>query len=90
MDFYTIGSTIRQTRAQHYNEKGTINLNENEHPILARLLNGRGWGDVYQLGMSLADSYLVGKIGKGFLNAAPKRKRSYPGRAGCGGERCQR
>ena len=64
MDFHTIGSTIRQTRAQHYNEKGTINLNENEHPILARLLNGRGWGDVYQLGMSLADSYLVGNIGK--------------------------
>ena len=64
MAYNTIGSTIRQTRAQHYNEKGTINLNENEHPILARLLNGRGWGDVYQLGMSLADSYLVGNIGK--------------------------
>ena len=64
MDYNTIGRTIRQTRAQHYNEKGTIQLNESEHPILARLLNGRGWGDVYQLGMSLADSYLVGNIGK--------------------------
>ncbi len=40
-------------------EDGTIALKEDEHPILSRLFNGKSWGDVYQLGMSMADSTAV-------------------------------
>lgn len=52
---------IRGTVAENIADKtGTIQLDEKEHPILSRILNGKGWGDVYQLGMSMADSYLGG------------------------------
>ena len=52
-----MSSTIRGTRAQNLAEKhGTIHFDETEHPILSRLLNGKSWGDVYQLGMSMVDS----------------------------------
>lgn len=53
-------STIRGTTAQNLaDEYGVINFNEEEHPILSTLLNGKSWGDVYQLGMSMVDSAAV-------------------------------
>ncbi len=36
-----------------------IELDEEEHPILSTLLNGKSWVDVYQLGMSMVDSAAV-------------------------------
>ena len=56
-------STVRGNTAGWFNEKlGQFDLDENEHPILSKILNGHGWGDVYQLGMSMADSLVSGKI----------------------------
>lgn len=63
-------SAIRGTRAQNIaadfapvldtlgvtNENGVITLDENEHPFLSKVFNGRSAGDVYQLGMSMVDS----------------------------------
>ena len=50
-------SGIRETVAGNLaNDYGVIELNEEEHPILSRWLNGKSLGDVYQLGMSMADS----------------------------------
>ena len=62
MTAYNTSSTIREVRADYYNQKGTIELKEEDHPILSKILNGKGWGDVYQLGMSMADSYTIGKL----------------------------
>ena len=48
---------IRETVATNLaNDYGVIELNEDQHPILSRWLNGKSLGDVYQLGMSMADS----------------------------------
>ena len=56
-------STVRGNTAGWFNEKlGQFDLDEKEHPILSKILNGHGWGDVYQLGMSMADSLVSGKI----------------------------
>lgn len=57
----TVQSTsIRGTVAENLaNEYGVIELNREDHPILSRLLNGKSLGDVYQLGMSMADSGTV-------------------------------
>lgn len=50
-------SSIRGTVAQNIADStGVINLDEEDHPILSKLLNGKSLGDVYQLGMSMADS----------------------------------
>ena len=38
---------------------GTISLDTEKHPILSRILNGKSLGDVYQLGMSMADSAAI-------------------------------
>ena len=55
-----VSSTIRGTVAQNIADStGIIQLDENEHPILSRILNGKSLGDVYQLGMSMADSAAV-------------------------------
>ena len=55
-----ISSTIRSTVARNITDStGTIRLNENKHPVLSRILNGKSLGDVYQLGMSMADSATV-------------------------------
>ncbi len=52
-----MSSTIRGTRAQNLADKyGTIQIDEEDHPILGRLFNGKSLGDVYQLGMSMVDS----------------------------------
>ena len=55
-----ISSTIRGTVAQNIADStGTIKLDKNDHPILSRILNGKSLGDVYQMGMSMADSATV-------------------------------
>ena len=53
-------STIRGTVSQNITDStGVINLDENEHPVLSKVFNGKSLGDVYQLGMSIADSTAV-------------------------------
>lgn len=42
---------------------GTIQLNEEKHPILAPILNGRGLADVYSIGMSGLDSKVAAMTG---------------------------
>lgn len=57
-------SAILRGTSEHLNElSGTININEEKHPLLARVLNGKGLGDVYQLGMSMVDSAAVAALG---------------------------
>lgn len=55
-----IRGTVSQNLADEY---GTININSEEHPIFARILNGKSLGDVYQLGMSMVDSAATAAIG---------------------------
>lgn len=53
-------STIRETVSADIADKtGVISLDETEHPFLSRMLNGKSLADVYQLGMSMADSAAV-------------------------------
>ena len=52
------GSQTRQIN----NQFGTIQLDPEEHPYLSRFLNGKGWGDAYQLGASLIDSAAVAAL----------------------------
>lgn len=55
-----MASTIRGTVSQNIADAtGTISINEQEHPILARTLNGKNLGELYQLGMSMADSAAI-------------------------------
>lgn len=50
-------STVRGTVAQNIaNKHGVIELDKQAHPILSKVFNGKSLGDVYQLGMSMADS----------------------------------
>lgn len=52
-----VTSTTRGTVAQNIADAtGAISLNEDDHPFWSRVLNGKSLGDVYQLGMSMADS----------------------------------
>lgn len=52
-----VTSTITGTVAKNIADStGTIDLDEEEHPVLSRILNGKSLGDVYQLGMSMVDS----------------------------------
>ncbi len=60
MGFSNASKTIRETRSQQLADKfGTIELDADKNPVLSRVLNGKSWGDVYQLGMSMADSAAV-------------------------------
>lgn len=60
MRFSNAAATIRETRSNQLADKfGTIKLDSDKNPILSRVLNGKSWGDVYQLGMSMADSAAV-------------------------------
>ena len=60
MDFSVLSSTYRGTVANNIADAtGVIHLDEEKHPILSQLLNGKSLGDVYQLGMSMADSAVV-------------------------------
>lgn len=66
MDATVASTAIRGTRAQQLTDKyGTIQMNEKEHPLLSRIFNGKSWGDVYQLGMSMVDSAAAAGIGQG-------------------------
>ena len=66
MDATVASTAIRGTRAQQLTDKyGTIHMDEKEHPLLSRIFNGKSWGDVYQLGMSMVDSAAAAGIGKG-------------------------
>lgn len=50
-------STVRGTVAQNIaNKYGVIELDKQAHPILSKVFNGKSLGDVYLLGMSMADS----------------------------------
>ena len=66
MDATVASTAIRGTRAQQLTDKyGKIQMDEKEHPLLSRIFNGKSWGDVYQLGMSMVDSAAAAGIGKG-------------------------
>ena len=52
-----ISSSIRGTVARNIADStGVINIDPEKNPIFAKILNGKSLGDVYQLGMSVADS----------------------------------
>ena len=57
----TVWSTaIRKTVAQNISDStGVIHLKEEDHPILSKILNGKGLADVYNLGMSMIDSATI-------------------------------
>ena len=58
------GQTIRGTTAAMITDAtGTIQLDEEKHPYLAPILNGRGLADVYSLGMSGLDSKVAALTG---------------------------
>lgn len=51
---------IRGTVAQNLaNEYGVIDIDAEDHPFWSKALNGKSFGDVYQLGMSMVDSGTV-------------------------------
>lgn len=60
----SVASTaIRGTISQNIADStGTIQLNEETHPILSKILNGKSLGNVYQLGMSIVDSAAVAAL----------------------------
>lgn len=63
-------SAIRGTTAQQIADKtGVIHFDEKEHPVLSKVLNGKGLADVYQLGMSMVDSLAAGKLAPGIGKA---------------------
>lgn len=65
MDATVASTAIRGTMAQQLTDKyGTIQMDEKEHPLLSRIFNGKSWGDVYQLGMSMVDSAAAAGIGQ--------------------------
>ena len=65
MDATVASTAIRGTRAQQLTDKyGTIQMDEKKHPLLSRIFNGKSWGDVYQLGMSMVDSAAAAGIGQ--------------------------
>ena len=47
------------------NATGVIQISEEEHPILAKVFNGKSLADVYNLGMSIADSAAAALLTKG-------------------------
>lgn len=69
------GSAIREYRTEQLNDlSGTIQIDAEKNPILSRFLNGKGVGDLYQLGMSMVDSGAAAGIsaisGTGWLGGA--------------------
>ena len=59
----TLSSGIRITRSQNLADKyGYIELSEEEHPVLSRVLNGKNVGELYQLGMSMLDSSAIAML----------------------------
>lgn len=81
MFFTQASGTIRGTVAQNIADAtGVIDFDEEKHPVLSRLLNGKSLADVYQLGMGMQDSAAVvaltvicpplGKVGAALLGGA--------------------
>ena len=81
MIFSKTSGTIRGTVAQDIADAtGVIHLDEEKHPTLSRLLNGKSLADVYQFGMGVQDSAAVialsainpvlGKVGSVLLSAS--------------------
>lgn len=64
MSPYTFFTSAIGTVSKNLNQAGTIQLDEKEHPLLAGILNGKGLGDVYQLGVSMADSVAIAALTK--------------------------
>lgn len=60
----TVGtSAIRGTVAQNIADAtGTISLDPESHPFWSRIFNGKSLGDIYQLGMSMADSAAIAAL----------------------------
>jgi hypothetical protein len=60
MFFSKVASTIRGTVAQNIVDiTGYIDLDEEDHPVLSRMLNGKSLADLYLLGMGMQDSAAV-------------------------------
>lgn len=69
------GSAIRGYRSEQLNAlSGTVQIDAEKNPVLSRFLNGKGVGDLYQLGMSMVDSGAAAGIsamtGTGWLGGA--------------------
>lgn len=59
---------ISKTRVKNITDKyGVIDLDPEDHPYLAPILNGRGLADVYQLGMSAINSKVASLTGNPVL-----------------------
>jgi hypothetical protein len=55
-----VTSSIRGQRAKNItNDWGVIKIDEKSNPILHKMFDGKGLGDLYQLGMSMVDSAVV-------------------------------
>ena len=55
-----VTSSIRGQRAKNItNDWGVIKIDEKSNPILHKMFDGKGLGDLYQLGMSMVDSAAV-------------------------------
>lgn len=62
-----VSSGIREGGTERWNSvSGTINIDANKNPRLAKIFNGKGLGDAYQLTMSMADSGAIAALGGGF------------------------
>lgn len=67
-NFTHLGNAITKTRVQNITDKhGVIDLDPEDHPYLAPILNGRGLADVYQLGMSALNSKVAALTGNPVL-----------------------
>lgn len=74
----TFSTGVRETVAQNIvDSTGVISIDSEAHPIMAKVLNGKSWADVYNLGMSMADSATIaamspvlGKAGTWLLGGA--------------------
>lgn len=62
-DNAVVANAITNTVSSNLNEKsGTIQLDHVKNPVLSTVLNGKGLGDLYQLGMSMVDSAMVAAL----------------------------
>ena len=68
-DASRFSSATRGAISSKLDEKGTIQLDEKEHPFWAKLLNGKGLGFLYQTGMSMADSAALAGLTMGLAPA---------------------
>ena len=54
-----IRESVSKSLADRY---GVIDIDPDKAPMFAKILNGKSWGDVYQLGMSMLDSIAIRKL----------------------------